>query len=78
MISRLVFTDGATWRLLIQHESTANRNPLHTCGNGLLSLGGSKGFLRGGRKCMNRMPRKLASLPVSRVYLVERAGSQSQ
>jgi hypothetical protein len=34
------------------------------------SPGGQKGFLRRGRTCMNRMPKKFASLPVSPVYLL--------
>ena len=36
------------------------------------SPGGQKGFLHGGRKCMNRMPKKFAPLPVSPVYLLSR------
>ena len=44
--------------------------------NRLLSPGGQKGFLRSRRKWMNPIPEKFANVLVSRVYLVERAGSQ--
>jgi hypothetical protein len=41
--------------------------PSDPSGNRLLARVVKKEFLRGHRKCMNRMPKKFASLPVSPV-----------